>query len=70
MPKNSSVRLHGMRRTDTDENINFDNEHKVFRGAVVCSGNAVRAKACRSRKPASCVIWRGSADGGIDKNNL
>ncbi len=26
---------------DTDENINFDNEHKVFRGAVVCSGNAV-----------------------------
>lgn len=27
--------------TDTDENINFDNEHKVFRGAVVCSGNAV-----------------------------
>ncbi len=26
--------------TDTDENINFDNEHKVFRGAVVCSGNA------------------------------
>ena len=27
--------------TDTDENTNFDNEHKVFRGAVVCSGNAV-----------------------------
>lgn len=27
--------------TDTDDNINFDNEHKVFRGAVVCSGNAV-----------------------------
>ena len=27
--------------TDTDENINFDNEYKVFRGAVVCSGNAV-----------------------------
>lgn len=26
--------------TDTDENTNFDNEHKVFRGAVVCSGNA------------------------------
>lgn len=26
---------------DTDENTNFDNEHKVFRGAVVCSGNAV-----------------------------
>lgn len=26
---------------DADENINFDNEHKVFRGAVVCSGNAV-----------------------------
>lgn len=25
---------------DTDENTNFDNEHKVFRGAVVCSGNA------------------------------
>lgn len=27
--------------TDTDENLNFDNEHKVFRGSVVCSGNAV-----------------------------
>lgn len=27
--------------TDTDENTNFDNEHKVFRGSVVCSGNAV-----------------------------
>ncbi len=27
--------------TDTDENTNFDNEYKVFRGAVVCSGNAV-----------------------------
>ncbi len=27
--------------TDTDESLNFDNEHKVFRGAVVCSGNAV-----------------------------
>ncbi len=27
--------------TDTDENINFDSEYKVFRGAVVCSGNAV-----------------------------
>ena len=27
--------------TDTDENINFENEYKVFRGAVVCSGNAV-----------------------------
>lgn len=27
--------------TDTDDNTNFDNEHKVFRGAVVCSGNAV-----------------------------
>ena len=26
---------------DTDENTNFDNEYKVFRGAVVCSGNAV-----------------------------
>lgn len=26
--------------TDTDESTNFDNEHKVFRGAVVCSGNA------------------------------
>lgn len=25
---------------DEDENTNFDNEHKVFRGAVVCSGNA------------------------------
>ena len=25
---------------DTDENTNFDNEYKVFRGAVVCSGNA------------------------------
>ncbi len=27
--------------TDTDESLSFDNEHKVFRGAVVCSGNAV-----------------------------
>ncbi len=27
--------------TDTDQNLNFDNEHKVFRGSVVCSGNAV-----------------------------
>lgn len=27
--------------TDTDESLNFDNEHKVFRGSVVCSGNAV-----------------------------
>ncbi len=27
--------------TDTDEALNFDNEYKVFRGAVVCSGNAV-----------------------------
>ncbi len=27
--------------TDTDESLNFDNEYKVFRGAVVCSGNAV-----------------------------
>ena len=27
--------------TDTDENTNFDNQYKVFRGAVVCSGNAV-----------------------------
>lgn len=27
--------------TDTDENTNFDSEYKVFRGAVVCSGNAV-----------------------------
>ena len=26
---------------DTDESLNFDNEHKVFRGSVVCSGNAV-----------------------------
>lgn len=26
---------------DTDETTNFDNEFKVFRGAVVCSGNAV-----------------------------
>ncbi len=26
---------------DTDENTNFDNEYKVYRGAVVCSGNAV-----------------------------
>ena len=25
---------------DTDENTNFDNEYKVFRGAIVCSGNA------------------------------
>ncbi len=27
--------------TDPDESLNFDNENKVFRGAVVCSGNAV-----------------------------
>ena len=27
--------------TDTDENTNFDSEYKVYRGAVVCSGNAV-----------------------------
>jgi len=27
--------------TDTDESLNFDNEVKVFRGSVVCSGNAV-----------------------------
>lgn len=27
--------------TDTDESLNFDNEHKIFRGSVVCSGNAV-----------------------------
>ncbi len=27
--------------TDTDQNLSFDNEHKVFRGSVVCSGNAV-----------------------------
>lgn len=27
--------------TDTDQNTNFDSEYKVFRGAVVCSGNAV-----------------------------
>ena len=27
--------------TDPDENTNFDNENKVFRGSVVCSGNAV-----------------------------
>lgn len=26
---------------DTDENTNFDSEYKVYRGAVVCSGNAV-----------------------------
>lgn len=26
---------------DTDESLNFDNEYKVFRGSVVCSGNAV-----------------------------
>ena len=26
--------------TDTDENTNFDSEYKVYRGAVVCSGNA------------------------------
>ena len=26
---------------DTDESLNFANEHKVFRGSVVCSGNAV-----------------------------
>ena len=26
--------------TDPDENTNFDNENKVFRGSVVCSGNA------------------------------
>ncbi|MGN1423973.1 MAG: calcium-translocating P-type ATPase, PMCA-type [Oscillospiraceae bacterium] len=27
--------------TDTDENTDFDSEYKVYRGAVVCSGNAV-----------------------------
>lgn len=26
--------------TDTDENTDFDSEYKVYRGAVVCSGNA------------------------------
>ncbi len=26
---------------DTDENTDFDSEYKVYRGAVVCSGNAV-----------------------------